>query len=138
VIADPPLVVDTATYAFALPIVTEDTDGVPGTVYGVAVADATAHAPDPAALYARSHTVYSVDGVRLDIVIGDVVPDASLYDTPKSVEYWYFVMADPPVLLGAANASEMDELPAVATTDVGAPGTVYGVATSVADPTLVP
>jgi hypothetical protein len=134
----PPVTVGAVNVAVAdaSPAVTARPVGAPGVVYGVAVI-VVACVPDPAALTARSVRLYDVPFVRLDMVIGDVVCDATANILPASVEYSYHRIADP-LVAGAVNASENPESVDVAASDVGVPGTVYGVTVVAVDAEPVP
>ena len=60
------------------------------------------------------------------ITNGDTVDagDRATHVDPPFTEYSYVVTADPPEDTGAVNATDTWPLPAVATTDVGAPGSM--------------
>ena len=76
--------------------------------------------------------------VRLVMLTGEDVPaTASIQFVPPSVEYWYFVIAEPPVE-PAVKAIDAEPLPGVATSDVGAAGVVTGVTDTAADETPLP
>lgn len=60
-------------------------------------------------------------------LMGEVVPVAVTTALPPLDVTVYPVIALPPVLVGAINATLAVVFPAVATTDVGAPGTVTGI-----------
>jgi len=117
------------------PVRTTTPVGAPGTVAGTTAADATDTVPAPTSFVAVTVHVYDFPFVNPDTVIGDAAPDADpaappfddVHDTPKPV------IADPPLLTGAVNATDNDPFPRVATTPVGAPGTVAG--TTAADAT---
>ena len=110
-----------------LPGVATSDVGADGVVYGVNEDEAADAVPEPAAFTARNNTEYVVPFVRPEIVTGDVVPAAaSAQDEPALIEYWYFVIAEP-LFEPAVNAIDAVVLPGVATSDVGADGTVNGV-----------
>jgi hypothetical protein len=124
--------------ALALPAVADSADGAPGVPYGIAVS-APDDTPDPAALTARSRTEYDDAFVSPVTRIGDaVVPVVRVTKSPPFSEYWYVVMALPPVLPLVPKAIDIWLSPAVSATPVGAPGVVYGVAVSVLDPVPTP
>ena len=79
--------------------------------------------PAPVAFTARNAMVYLVLVVSPEMRTGDVVPPAatSFQVPPVLVEYWYFVIADPP-LLPAVKLMEAAVADGVATRPVGASG----------------
>jgi hypothetical protein len=124
--------------ALAAPATALSADGAPGVPKGIALCapDCT---PDPAALTARSRTEYDTAFVNPVISTGEaVVPVARVLKSPPFSEYWYVVIALPPVLPPAPNATDIWLSPAVSVTEDGAPGVVYGVATSALDPVPTP
>jgi hypothetical protein len=77
-------------------------------------------------LVATTLKVYAVPFVKPVTFIGDVVPvPIKLPGLDVTV---YPVTTLPPLLIGATNATLAEALPAVATTAVGGPGTVFGTA----------
>lgn len=96
-----------------------------GTVAGVAFAAVDA-GPAPSEFVARTTQLYSIPFVKPDTTIGLEAPDADTAD-PDEVGVQMavkLVMVAPPLLDGAVNATEIDPLPRVSTSAVGAPGTV--------------
>jgi hypothetical protein len=87
----------------------------------------------PDTFTALSRTVYEVPFVRLEITIGDVVCEIDVYVDPLFTEYWYPVIAAPPLSVGATNAILSVFALYVDTSDVGAPGTVDGIAETLVD-----
>jgi hypothetical protein len=81
-------------------------------------------APAPAEFTARNLMLTVAKFVNPVMVIGEVVPTASVQE-PAPTLYWYFVIAAPPSA-PAANAIEAEPTPAVATNEVGAAGAVGG------------
>jgi hypothetical protein len=118
-----------AILAEAFPAVAITAVGAPGTVFGTAgvtAVDATEATELPTALVATTLKVYAVPFVKPVTFIGDVVPvPIKLPGLDVTV---YPVTTLPPLLVGATNATLAEALPAVATTAVGGPGTVFGTA----------
>jgi hypothetical protein len=89
--------------------------------------------PLPAAFTARSLMLYVVPLVRPETVTGEGVPaSVSAQVVPLFVEYWYFVIAEPPSE-PAVKAIDAEALLGVATNEVGAAGVVTGVTATAAD-----
>jgi hypothetical protein len=88
--------------------------------------DATEATELPTALVATTVKVYAVPFVKPVTFIGDIVPvPIKLPGLDVTV---YPVTTLPPLLVGATNATLAEAFPAVATTAVGGPGTVFGTA----------
>jgi hypothetical protein len=81
--------------------------------------------PRPALFVALTVNVYDVPLVRPVIVADSVVPP-TVTVAPLLARTVYDVIAAPPLAVGADHVTVADVLPAVADTDVGAPGTVAG------------
>jgi hypothetical protein len=116
-----------AMVAAPLPGVAVPMTGAPGTVAGVTLLEAADAAPVPRALVAVTLNVYAVPFVRplttIDAQGATHVPVA-----PQGAEVAVnVVMAEPPSLAGAVNATVACALPRVAAPITGAPGTVDGV-----------
>ena len=111
---------------------------VPPLLVGVTFALADV-APFPAAFVAYTLHAYCVPFVRVVTVIGLAVPVAVRAVPPVTEQVAvYPVIADPPLLAGAVNATVAWPLPAVTVPIVGAPGTVRGVTWTVPDAAPVP
>ena len=111
------------------------TTTVPGMVRGVEVAGAN-DALSPAALVATTLSVYSMPLVSPVIAHGlDAQSTSMPSGEPVTV---YPVTGEPPSSTGATKATEIDSLPGVTTTSVGAPAMVRGVAVAGALATLSP
>jgi hypothetical protein len=129
VIAEPPVLAGAvkATVACALPAVAVPIVGAPGSVAGVTLFDGADAALVPRALVAATVNVYAVPLVSPVTVIevhgAAHVPVIPLGDEVAVND----VIADPPLLAGAVNATVACALPGVAVPMVGAPGTVAGV-----------
>ena len=131
VIAEPPLLAGGVhdTEASPLPAVAVPIVGAPGavsTAVGVVEFDAPEAGESPAAFIATTVKVYSVSLVR-PVTVAVVAPVVSAVTPPGEEVTVYFVIAEPPLLVGAVHDTEASPLPAVAVTLVGAPGTVRGV-----------
>ena len=133
-----------ATLALALPAVAVPMVGAPGTVTVVVVEPGVTEAePEdalvPLALVAVTVQLYVEPLVKLDTVSGLVVPEAVLVVEPVTQEAVYFVIADPPVELGAVKLTlALVLLADVAVPIVGAPGTVTGVTDTALEEALLP
>ena len=74
----------------------------------------------PVALVAVTVNVYDVPAVKPETVMGE---DAAVPVNPPGLDVAvYPVMAEPPLFVGAVNATEAEDTPAVAVPIVGAPG----------------
>ncbi len=124
-IALPPLLAGAtkATLTCAFPRVATTAVGALGTVAGVTLADGAEATLLPIALVAITVQVTAVPLVRPVTVMCDALPD---WDCAPQVAVSP-VIALPPLLAGATKATLTCALPRVATTAVGAPGTVAGV-----------
>jgi acyl-coenzyme A thioesterase PaaI-like protein len=129
VIAAPPVetgaVQDTTAWAFAAPVALTAV-GAPGTVDGVAAAEAIEAAPVPETFVAVTVNVYDVPFVR-PVTVHDVVAVVQVNEPGEDVTVYELIEA-PPLLTGAVQDTTDWVLAApVALTAVGAPGTVDGV-----------
>ena len=96
----------------------------PQALAGVTAVEAAEATELPTAFVATTVKVYAVPFVKPVTFIGDVVPvPIKLPGLDVTV---YPVTTLPPLLIGATNATLAEALPAVATTAVGGPGTVFG------------
>jgi hypothetical protein len=133
-----------ATLALALPAVAVPMVGAPGTVTVVVVEPGVTEAePEdalvPLVLVAVTVQLYVEPLVKLDTVSGLVVPEAVLVVELVTHEAVYFVIADPPVELGALKVTlALVLLADVAVPIVGAPGTVAGVTDTALEEVLLP
>lgn len=134
-----------AMLALALPAVAVPMVGAPGTVTVVVVPPGvTEAAPEdalvPLALVAVTVQLYVKPLVKPDTVIAvTLVLVAVLVVEPVTHEAVYFVIADPPVELGALKVTRALVLLAdVAVPIVGAPGTVAGVTDAALEAALLP
>src|ERR1019366_1615803 len=85
----------------------------------------------PATLVALTVNVYAVPLVR-PVSAAWVAPVVVAVRPPGEAVTVYLVTAEPPLLLGAVQDTAAAALPGVASTPVGAPGTVLGVTTALA------
>jgi hypothetical protein len=108
-----------------------------GTVTGITATEGTEATDGPTTFVATTVKVYDVPFVNPVTFMGEVAPVA--VKLPGLDVTVYIVIALPPSLAGATNATLAEVFPAVATTPVGAPGTVAGVtADEAADATELP
>jgi len=114
------------TVATAFPAAALTDVGAPGAVgagpLGVTALDAADSALFPTPLVACTVNVYAVPFVRPLIVV--LIIDVVAVTLPGVDVTVYPVIADPPLLPGAVQVTVAWPLPAVALTDVGAPGAV--------------
>ena len=111
-----------------LPTVPVTVVGGSGTVAGTNVFDTAEAEPVPTPFVAFTEHVYVFPFARPDTTTGLDAPLADP-DTPPfddTHDAVYPVIALPPLLAGAVNATEPDPFPRVAVPIVGAPGTVAG------------
>jgi hypothetical protein len=126
VIADPPFAgAVNATEACAFPAVAVPIVGDPGTVEGVTEFEAELGKLLPVAFIAITVNVYAVPLASPVTVIGLAEPFTLIL--PGFEVAVYPVIADPPLLAGAVNATVACVFPFVAVPIVGAPGTDDGV-----------
>jgi len=101
--------------------------GALGTVAGVTTLEATEATELPTALVATTVKVYAVPLVKPITFMDEVVPVAVM---PLGLDVTVqLVIALPPLFVGATKETLAELFIAVATTDVGAPGTVAGITT---------
>ncbi len=124
---------DHVTASWVLPLVAATAVGLPGTVAaGVAGAEFADGRLMPTAFLAITLITYAVPLVRPvtvhEVAVMTVVLPHRVHDpaTPLLLEYFtrYSVIAEPPVLAGAAHVTASWAVPLTATTDVGLLGTV--------------